>query len=122
MRTIRFRVWSKREKRMLHNVEQCEEYCKGCFGHYLSDCGDCYEIMQFTGLKDKSGKEIYEGDIFKVEGFERPRIIKWNEKLARFDLYNVWGDRLIDLSAEIEHYEIIGNIYQNPELLETEKV
>jgi uncharacterized phage protein (TIGR01671 family) len=84
---------------------------------------------QFTGLKDKNGKEIYEGDVINLhdlceminvnaiiewsdEGcFFRPREIRTNRKGGRYWFY--W-DFITDI-------EIIGNIYENPELLKQEK-
>ena len=64
------------------------------------------EIMQYTGLKDKNGKEIYEGDILEVYGGECINYLVES-------LYSIFYDRI---NTELE-YEIIGNIHENPELL-----
>ena len=71
-----------------------------------------YVVMQFTGLVDKNGKEIYEGDIFQFFNgnnqpvFSCPSVVEWVESDARF---SAWSPR--------ENAVIIGNIYENPELL-----
>jgi hypothetical protein len=75
-------------------------------------------IEQFTGLLDKNGKEIYEGDIVRfprwVIGVEVPDRfdngeVRWNEKLFRYD----FGDH----APQTEWLEVIGNIHENLELL-----
>lgn len=84
-----------------------------------------YEIMQYTGLKDKNGKEIYEGDIVywkPVDWVTNPKTITgevfWdNSSLAFHVLFsdNDYSCKRWDFLGN--HYEVIGNIYENPELL-----
>lgn len=80
-------------------------------------------IMQSTGLHDKNGKEIFEGDILDYNG--RKVIVKWHGSYASF-IYE-FVDELQNRKTEWKplylsyyHFKIIGNVYQNPELLELE--
>jgi uncharacterized phage protein (TIGR01671 family) len=90
------------------------------------DYSEEYELMQFTGLHDKNGKEIYEGDILKLQypvnyGFAG----KYNHEIIvtiLFDNGSFWfkGDGYTDCNWHFyNEYEVIGNIYENPELLKT---
>lgn len=70
-------------------------------------------IEQFTGLLDKQGNEIYEGDIFN-DGIAYC-VIKWNADTASFVSFD--GDENHEVGCYLKNEIIIGNIYQNPELL-----
>lgn len=73
-------------------------------------------LMQFTGLKDKNGKEIYEGDIVS-DGFEKA-IITWFKDECQFLAFNKHElSGFNDPQVLGEWAEVIGNIYENPELL-----
>ncbi len=84
--------------------------------------------MQFTGLRDKTGKEIYEGDVVKrfaevneSFGFNLC-VVKWNQGRCYYELdranhqSSYWG-HMNGSHAKEGRYEVIGNIYENPELL-----
>ena len=80
---------------------------------------DVNTIGQYTGLHDKNGKEIYEGDIIQILGGEYEQgFYEWNEKVQIKDLiYD--GFNLMMTISQIGNkaIEVIGNIYENPELL-----
>jgi hypothetical protein len=72
--------------------------------------------MQFTGLLDKNGKEIYEGDIFEGS-FSSVYKVKWDDETCSWYVHDVTRGLGFPL-RKIENLEIIGNIYENPELIE----
>ena len=119
MRELKFRAWDKKGKRWCgHNVHiDCDGLKSWCFGYTCEPVlsGD-FEVMQFTGLKDKDGKEIYEGDILRSESgntFElKHEIQEWCED-GFYSGYLLFGTS--------DQYTVIGNIYENPKLLESER-
>lgn len=153
MREIKFRAWNPKAKKMYYQGDETnivpginDEFAGVMFGkaavayEYDFD-GDTYNdtwendfgmpLMQYTGLKDKNGKEIYEGDICKYydsepddsEEFETSRdgydggwhdveligVVEWQNETAGFTVGGTkwWSDKI----------EVIGNIYENKELL-----
>ncbi len=104
MRTIKFRVWNKVTHTM-HYPDWKE----------LSERAELPEmvLMQFTGLKDKNGKEIYEGDIFLItKEPQEDNTVEFYEGEYQLSPHG------FSLSDWYEQGEVIGNIYENPELLE----
>lgn len=76
-------------------------------------------LMQSTGLLDKNGKEIFEGDIlFGHAGEDFWEIVEFDIEEGKWIRRDIWCNSKLDLSENNEFMEIIGNIYENPELLE----
>jgi len=135
MREIKFRAWLKEEKKMV-NVETMDFTDKSMQYLEKSEIINAYllrrvifddvELMQYTGVKDKNGKEIYEGDIvkfIKLEGYgeycdqvEYTGRIEYCVSEFRIQPLNL---RLSDES--IVEIEVVGNIYENKNLLEENK-
>jgi uncharacterized phage protein (TIGR01671 family) len=124
-REIKFRAWHKKEKRMspVNEYSQAQGWVHtpGEHGCYESWNKGKYEIMQYTGLKDKNGKEIYEGDV--VTHPNHPHVYTVSFKDGAF---GVGGMSFSELESEhsgtiSSEWEVIGNIYENIELLEHDR-
>jgi uncharacterized phage protein (TIGR01671 family) len=115
MREIKFRGWSKIDKKILSWKEL--KSVAGVLNHF--DTKEEYDlcIMQFTGLLDKNGRGIYEGDILKLEntlGDKNFYEVFWQNG---FGCYSTKPNTSVPLSVWNCYMEIIGNIYETPTLL-----
>jgi len=139
MREIKFRAWDKEANIMIYSDHRTRKlydvyYGFGMNGQGELECGwegewnesntldegTLDNLMQYTGLKDKNGKEIYEGDVVKVViyGKEDCGAVRYSEMNATYYLsLEERSDSELWLAAQIE---IIGNIHENAELMEEE--
>lgn len=109
MRTIKFRAWDKADKIMIENL--FEKVIINRYGGVVAQSH--LEVMQFTGLLDKNGKEIFEGDIIQDEdGWKK--VVTYNEDVWEEGCYHYAGFSFLNSADQIE---VIGNIYENPELI-----
>lgn len=115
-REIKFRAWSNGQKAMLEVGDNYgTTHDLDCCNYFKS--GQDVELMQFTGLTDKNGKDIYEGDIVNSqEAYQSHFIIEWGN--SGWVLFDGNDGVLHDEHDEfIENVEVIGNIYEHGHLL-----
>ena len=127
-REIKFRAWLKEDKKMV-NVETMDFTDKSMQYLEKNEIINAYllkrmsfddvELMQCTGVKDKNGKEIYEGDIIICKyGPQIAMEVKWVDEgfrtLGKYD-----GDNYVGFVKDSA--EVIGNVYENKNLLEENK-
>jgi len=122
MREIKFRAWDKKENKMYpvvvlnigfgrKDIDEIADPPEMVVG---TECTTAV-LMQYTGLKDKNGKEIYEGDVvsFGWGDSERGQVL-FSPKVGYYVLTKNLGTMYFQHE---EQYKIIGNIYENPELI-----
>ncbi|WP_312507681.1 YopX family protein [Lysinibacillus sp.] len=114
-REIKFRAWDGMEWSYSSAVDYVEdENTWRIFDQLNEEWLYCLQPYQYTGLMDKNGKEIYEGDIVQFKSIRD--IIERYE--VEYTNYGEWAIGMHRLSMRFKSCEVIGNIYENPELLE----
>lgn len=137
-RNIRFRVWHKNKEKWLHNEKVCNLNFEYTSDNWLGDyqvtmenrcsCGlDCaydyyspyeLELCQNTGVKDKDGKEIFEGDIIKCANQKGVVRFKNGSFVAKLPVIEGTGQKRNILLSTLSDVKIIGNVFENSELLD----
>ena len=128
MRTIKFRAWDNYRKEMCYEVNTTTSLWAHDKLHYswdgqwrtengdkiefFDDTGKGNALMQFTGLLDKNGKEIYEGDIVEDDMKQKEAVV------MEYGEWRVYG-RSLWQESKSKRIEVIGNIYENQELLKS---
>jgi len=123
-REIKFRAWDKENKEFVPTdilINANGEITRVDTGREWTDVDhlDIFELMQYTGLKDKNGKEIYEKDLVK-DGNGKIAVIEWHDLRASWIFCDEEFNELL-FEKTLLLLEVVGNIYEHPELLETRK-
>lgn len=119
MREIKFRAWDNKKEcftdyQIMDDFILFFEKHNGC---WLSNKENRFELMQYTGAKDKNGKEIYEGDIVVLNNIENDNmcIVRYEHSSYRLEGWSLREDLS---NVEDRFLEVVGNIYENKNLLE----
>ena len=128
MREIKFRVWNKKSKVMLgpfdltNTISMNQFYTLFYRVHSKKlDINHNHVFILFTGIKDKNGNEIYEGDIIKTNEIMQVKFGKYEsiyEGIPGIIGFYLDNNQFQVSFTEGSQYEVIGNIYENPELLD----
>ena len=126
MTTLKFRAWDKKNKKMftvmMIDFGQSYVMVKEPNGLWSERDFDEVELMQFTGLFDKNGREIFESDIVKV--LNSLYTVFYDSEKGSFRLKphdKRWHTDYMSNFSHGGNFEVIGNMYENPELLEVKE-
>ena len=129
MREIKFRGWERELQMMVYDTElggwhfEYDGNPVRAVNQMINEEDYFYDLMQYTGLKDKNGIEIYEGDILSTD-LDRPYlIVEFRNGAFMFQCHDNGKDYYDFMATTGEnsnftkYHEVIGNVYENPELL-----
>lgn len=123
MRQIKFRAWSYLTKSISPAVS-FQKWCYSDWGFHEDPLNKQYmELMQFTGGIDVNGKEIYEGDIVEFGLKTKVGLVAWtgvmefDESVGQFGVHAKTNFEVPDHQANTPRPKVLGNIYENPELI-----
>ncbi len=116
MRKVKFKVWDKVHKEMLDWEQVKTEMV------FTNMDDKNLVFLQYTGILDKNGKQIYENDIVKNRLNGKVYVVRWNGCSSAFLMQDVEKQTksLYFANQGFGRYEVIGNVYENPELKERE--
>ena len=122
----KYRAWNTEKKIMCYeNEDDSATFWDGAYGTDVGlinsrlDFPDCirkYEYMQYIVVDDKNGNEIYERDVVKIDGYRELFVIKWVCDTARYGLQSK-GELLYFEFGIGSRIEVVGNVYENADLL-----
>lgn len=114
MRIIKFRIWETLNNKMTkwEDIRKYDLFIVNWPNECHPDNRDEFKVMQFTGLKDKNGKEMFEGDVVENESGQRfiQELCCLGDEIKRPNKPRPTRDEEL-------WYKVIGNIYENPELI-----
>src|SRR3990167_1314131 len=123
MREIKFRAWDKKHGKMSVSLlslgDRWFDFVMDgkTYGVENLEWSERLMFMQYTGLKDKNGKEIYEGDVVRESDNDLVFAIEWDAECAMYKMPKAYDEEYTySIGAIPTELKVVGNIYESPEL------